>query len=291
MVRMPDVVTTERTAGDHREGGEMDAGAAESADEAARPGAAGPAEGVRGDGSIQSIERAAEILALFNQDTQHLSVAIVSERLGLNRTTAHRYLASLQSSGFLSKNRGPGRLLDQLSAFVFGRRDVLTLAPPIMRQLSDRTGLTVVLSLLGHSGPVVTLVEEAAVGNIVLTVRLGTVLEVKSSQARVLLAFQSDPSVVARHLSTLDEAEAIKERAELAKVRRDRFAWADPSHLGHAAVAAPVFGARDIQAAMALLGTTQMLPSTERSAEAVSLLREAADKLSQLVGAPSSSRS
>jgi DNA-binding IclR family transcriptional regulator len=261
----------------------MNADDVESAENAGR---AGAAEGARGDGSIQSIDRAAEILALFNQDTQHLSVAIVSERLGLNRTTAHRYLASLQSSGFLSKNRGPGPLLDQLSAFVFGRRDVLTLAPPIMRQLSDRTGLTVVLSLLGHSGPVVTLVEEAAVGNIVLTVRLGTVLDVKSSQARVLLAFQSDPTVVARHLSTLDEAEAIKERAELARVRRDRLAWADPSHLGHAAVAAPVFGARDVQAAMALLGTTQMLPSTERSAEAVGLLREAAEKLSQLVGAP-----
>ncbi|MET7400332.1 helix-turn-helix domain-containing protein [Dactylosporangium sp. NPDC005572] len=264
---------------------------AEPVDDAARPGPAAAPEGGRGDTSIQSIDRAAEILALFNQDTQHLSVAIVSERLGLNRTTAHRYLASLQSSGFLSKHRGPGPLLDQLSAFVFSRRDVLTLAPPIMRQLSDRTGLTVVLSLLGHSGPVVTLVEEAAVGNIVLTVRIGTVLEAKSSQARVLYAFQSDPAVVARHLSALDEADGIMERAELATARRDRLAWADASHLGHAAVAAPVFGARDIQAAMALLGTAQMLPSTERSAEAVSLLREAADKLSQLVGAPPSARS
>lgn len=268
----------------------MDADAAESADAAALDSAANRADpgrgGADGDrGSIQSIDRAAEILALFNQDTQHLSVAIVSERLGLNRTTAHRYLASLQSCGFLSKNRGPGPLLDQLAAFVFGRRDVLTMAPPIMRQLSDRTGLTVVLSLLGHSGPVVTLVEEAAVGPIVLTVRLGTVLDVQSAQARVLYAFQSEPSVVARHLSRLDEAEAIKERAELAKVRRDRLAWADPSHLGHAAVAAPIFGSRDIQAAMALLGTTQMLPNSERSAEAVGLLREAADKLSQLIGA------
>jgi DNA-binding IclR family transcriptional regulator len=241
-------------------------------------------------GAIQSIDRAAEILALFNQDTQHLSVAIVSERLGLNRTTAHRYLASLQSCGFLSKSRGPGPLLDQLAAFVFGRRDVLTLAPPIMRQLSDRTGLTVVLSLLGHSGPVVTLVEEAAVGPIVLTVRLGTVLDAASAQARVLYAFQADPAVVARHLSRLDEAAAIKERAELAKVRRDGLAWADPSHLGHAAVAAPIFGSRDVQAAMALLGTTQMLPTSGRSVEAVGLLREAAEKLSQLIGATPSAR-
>lgn len=234
--------------------------------------------------SIQSIERAAQVLSLFDQDTTNLSVATVAERVGLNRTTAHRYLLSLQSSGFLSPSNGPGPLLDQLSAFISGRRRLLNLAPSVMRRLSDSTGMTVVLSLLGRTGPVVTLVEEAAVGTIVLTVRVGTILELKSSQARVLLAFQADPAVVARFLAMLPDDERHSEQAELARVRRDRIGWADLKHVGLAAVAAPVFGSRDIQGAMALLGTERMLPRSDGSRELVERLRSAAENLSTLVG-------
>ena len=48
-------------------------------------------------GSIQSIDRAALVLGLLDQHTRTLSPAVVAERLGLNRTTAHRYLQSLQA--------------------------------------------------------------------------------------------------------------------------------------------------------------------------------------------------
>ena len=127
--------------------------------------------------TIQSIDRAASILGLLDQNTRSLTPALVADRLGLNRTTAHRYLSSLQSSGLLSSTFGPGPLLDQLSALVSVRQQILTLAPEIMRRLSDDTGLTTVLSFLGLSGAVVTLVEEAHQGTIVLTVRVGTALE------------------------------------------------------------------------------------------------------------------
>jgi DNA-binding IclR family transcriptional regulator len=236
-------------------------------------------------GAIQSVDRAGQILSLFDQDTLNLSVAIVSERLGLNRTTAHRYLLSLQSSGFLNKSNAPGPILDQLSAFISGRRKVLSLAPPIMRELSDQTGVTVVMSILGRSGSVVALVEEAAAGTILVTVRVGTVLAPKAAQSRVLMAFQSEPSVVAQHLSELSEDELRIEQAELAKIRSKGIGWADLGQLGLAAVAAPIFGAREIQAALALIGTTKMLPASERSADMVKKLRQAATTLSKLVGA------
>lgn len=232
-------------------------------------------------GSIQSIERAAMVLSLFDQDTRVLTSAVVSERIGLNRTTAHRYLQSLQASGFLGVNYGPGPLLDQLSGLVSERQQMLTLAPAVMRQLADHTGLTTVLSFLGRSGAVVTLVEEANAGTIVLTVRVGTVLELKAAQSRVLLGFQSDPSVVAKLHATLTPAEARVEQGEFAKVRRDRLAWADLGRIGLASVAAPIFGGRDVQAAVALLGTTAMLsPTLDSSVERVNSLRDAAEKLS-----------
>lgn len=243
--------------------------------------AAVPADADRG--AIQSIERAAMILALFDQHTRSLSPAIVAERLGLNRTTAHRYLQSLNASGFLTPAYGPGPLVDQLSSLVSARQQILSVAPTVMRQLSDQTGLTAVLSFLGRSGAVVSVVEEANAGTIVLTVRVGTVLEIKAAQSRVLLAFQSDPNVVSRMHAELNGAEARQEQTELALARRDRVAWADLGRIGLASVAVPVFGSRDILAAMAVLGTTTMLPSPDLSSRPVDMLRAAADQLSSMV--------
>lgn len=233
-------------------------------------------------GSIQSIDRAAAVLGLLNQDTRVLTPALVAERLGLNRSTAHRYLQSLHSAGFLDKSYGLGPLFDQLSALVAGRQQLLALAPAVMRQLSDQTGLTCVLSFLGRMGAVVTLVEEASAGTIILTVRTGTVLEERAAQSRVLLAFQSDPAVVARVHSTLGEDERRLEALALARVRRERLAWADLGRIGLASVAAPIFGPHDIQAAIALLGTSPVL-SPDDVAGRVDQLRVTAEKLSSML--------
>jgi len=233
--------------------------------------------------AIQSIDRAAKVLALLDQHTSTLTPALVTERLGLNRSTAHRYLSALQSAGFLSTTNGPGPLLDQLAALVSVRQQILTLAPAVMRGLSDTTGLTTVLSFLGVTGAVVTLVEEAHQGTIVLTVRIGAVLELKAAQTRVLLAFQSDPAAVTRAHAGLNAAEAAAERDALAAVRRVRLAWADLAREGLASVAVPVFAGHNVQAAMALLGTTTMLSGADSSAHRVGQLEDAAHTLSAMV--------
>jgi DNA-binding IclR family transcriptional regulator len=233
--------------------------------------------------AIQSIDRAANILALLDQDTRSLTPALVADRLGLNRTTAHRYLQSLQRAGFLSASLGPGPLLDQLSALVSVRQRILTFAPAIMRQLSDATGLTTVLSFMGRTGAVVTLVEEASQGTIILTVRIGTVLEVKAAQSRVLLAFQSDPAAVVRAHTGLTAAEAAKERDVLAGVRRHKIAWADLlDREGLASVAVPVFAANEVQAAIAVLGTTAMI-GRDQPTQRVPALARAAETLSSML--------
>jgi DNA-binding IclR family transcriptional regulator len=244
--------------------------------------AAGPLAEVE-KGAIQSIERAAAVLGLLSHETRSLTPAIVAESLGLNRTTAHRYLQSLQKSGFLDVGYAPGPLLDQLSAFRSPRQRILDLGPSVLRQLADRTGLTAVLSFLGRSGAVVTRVEEATTGTVVLTIPVGAALELRAAQSRVLLAFQSDPAVVRRMHAGLSAEESRAEMGELSRVRRERLAWADLGQVGLASVAAPVFGTHDIQAAMGILGTTAMLSPDEPTAERVEALKEAAEKLGELI--------
>jgi DNA-binding IclR family transcriptional regulator len=234
-------------------------------------------------GPIQSIDRAAAVLGLFDENTRTLTPTFVASRLGLNRTTAHRYLQALQGAGFLSSSNGPGPLIDQLSALVSTRQQILTLAPPVLRRLSDRTELTAVLSFLGRGGAVVTLVEEAAEGTILLTVRPGTLLEPRAAQSRVLFAYQSDPGVVTRALAAMPSPEALTEQSELSKVRRDGIAWADLRRTGLESVAAPVFGAgHEVVAAIGLLGTTATLGG-DAGTPRVAALREATDDLSTLL--------
>jgi DNA-binding IclR family transcriptional regulator len=232
---------------------------------------------------IQSIDRAANILALLDQDTRRLTPTLVVERLWLNRITAHRYLQSLQRAGLLSASYGPGPLVDQLSALVSVHQQILTVAPPIMRQLSDVTSLTTVLSVLGRSGAVVTLVEEASRGTIVLTVRVGTALELKAAQTRVLLAFGSNQTVLTRAHASLSAAEAAAEKKVLAKVRQDGIAWADLHREGLASAAVPVFAGPSVAAAMALLGTSAMLSPTPQSRERIEALKQAAENLSTVI--------
>lgn len=232
---------------------------------------------------IQSIDRAANILALLDQHTRSLTPALVAERLGLNRITAHRYLQSLQRAGLLSASFGPGPLVDQLSALVSVREQLLSVAPPVMRQLSDATDLTTVLSVLGRSGAVVTLVEEASRGTIVLTVRVGTALELKAAQSRVLLAFESAPTVLKRAHASLTPKEIAAENDVLERVRRDRIAWADLHREGLASAAVPIFAGSTVAAAMALIGTSTMLSPTAEPADRIDALKQAADDLSDLI--------
>jgi DNA-binding IclR family transcriptional regulator len=173
--------------------------------------------------------------------------------------------------------------VDQLASLVSARQQILTLAPPVMRQLSDATGNTTVLSFLGRPGAVVTLVEEAHEGTIVLTVHVGTVLEVKAAQTRVLLAFESDEATLARVHAGLTPAEAAAERSVLAEARQDGLAWADLDHEGLASVAVPIFAADQAQAAMALLGTIPMLRASDRAGERIALLREAGRTLGAML--------
>ncbi|HLU56668.1 MAG TPA: IclR family transcriptional regulator [Pseudonocardia sp.] len=247
-----------------------------------------PTDPVAEPAEIQSVSRAAQILRLFGPETPEITASEAAERLGLNRTTAYRYCTSLVAAGLLDRGVAPGSfvpggLLLQVGAFALGRRKVVDLAPPFLRELSARTHLTAVLSLWGSSGPVVTRVEEDSTRTALVTVRVGTQLSFDTAQAKVFLAYHRDQLSIGRLLGNLPAPQRDELSAELERVRERGYAAAVDS-AGIVAVGAPVFDEHGICAAIAGVGTDRTV-STSPDSSTVRAIVDTARALSKEMGA------
>lgn len=215
--------------------------------------------GSGGTGEIQAVQRVGQLLALFTVNRPRLTVAEAASLVGLNRSTVSRYFGSLVLAGMLERSREeqaayePGPLLVRLGAVAQGQRRVLDLAPSHMRRLSRETGLTVVLSLWGSAGPVVSLVTEVGTNPILITVRVGTTLDMDSAQGHLFLCFSKDRDAASKYWDSLAPAERRRVEAEVAEVATLGLASAR-APMGMSVLAAPVFDDHDIAATIAVVG-------------------------------------
>jgi DNA-binding IclR family transcriptional regulator len=218
------------------------------------------AGGTGGTGDIQAVQRVGQLLALFTVHRPRLGVAEAAALVGLNRSTVSRYFGSLVLAGVLERARDeptsyqPGPLLMQLGAVAQGQRRVLDLAPGHMRRLSRETGLTTVLSLLGPTGPVVSLVSEVGTSPILITVRVGTTLDMDSAQGHLFLRFSADREAIASYWAGLDPVTRRRVEAEVADAGAVGLATIS-APVGMSILAAPVFDDHDVAATIAVVGT------------------------------------
>jgi DNA-binding IclR family transcriptional regulator len=237
---------------------------------------------------IQAVARTAQILGLYSPTSTELSAAEVASTLGLNRTTAHRYLTSMAAAGLLTPGSRPatfsvGPTLLQLGASSLGRQRVIALAPRYLRDLSHLAQVTVVLSLWGTSGPVVSLVEEDAAHGTIVTVRSGTLLGLRSSQAMIFMTFLSDRLYVDRLLAGLGGAEMEEAEARMARIRATGYDSSPPNARGVRVVSSPVFDRTSVCATVALVGTDRMFEANQ-DARVVEGIKEACANLTGELG-------
>ena len=237
---------------------------------------------------IQAVARVGQICALFGPHTTELTAADVADRLGLNRTTAYRYCASLVAAGILE--RGPrrgsfvlGGLMLQLGIHALGRRRVVEIAPPYLAELGAAVTMTAVLSLWGARGPVATLVEEERSRSIVVTVRPGSQLDIWAAQTHVFLAHHADHQAIDRMTEGATPAERAAVEASVYTARRNGYSIAHHDG-GVFGAAVPVFDEYGIAATIALLGADPAVDISPGSPTLTRLLGTAAALSAELGG-------
>jgi IclR family pca regulon transcriptional regulator len=199
------------------------------------------AAGSRADaGFSQSLERGLAILSAFKPERPLLGSSELAREIGLTRSTAHRYVASLAMLGYLQQDPltrkyrlGP-RVLD-LGFAAINSMEIREISVPHLQQLSDETGHTVNMAIL--DGTDIVYVERcrsarAGQRDIDLNLHVGSRLPAYcTSMGKVLLAFLPEDARIAllgqielspRGPNTLTALGSLED--ELARVRADGLA-------------------------------------------------------------------
>ncbi len=212
----------------------------------------------------------------------------VATGMGLQRSTAHRYLASMTASGLVERRDDgtfvAGPLAVQLGAVAMRRSKVLDLAAPYMADLCAHAHETVVLGLWGGKGAVVTRVQEDADKLVHVSVREGSELPLIAAQSQLFLAYLPDRDLVAKLIADLPPhvRRDVEERIE--QVHRTGFGEQSIVVQGVRTVAAPIFDSRGvICATLAIVGTSDAISLGPKSRLAQALA-DTAERISVQLG-------
>ena len=237
-------------------------------------------------GYIQSVVRAADIIRLLTQEgVISISVAEASKALGLQRTTTHRYMATLASVSMLQRDPGSGRYAlgplahEVFSAIMRGKR-ILAIAPSLLQKLADQTECTVTLGLWDGSSVIVPHVMYPSQAEISVRVTPGFHVGPVGAQTIMFLAFLTDLRAIAAVMENVPAQDAARVEQQISRARSEHIAVAIERDV--IAVAAPVFDSRGICATIALVSTTTRLapgPETEQAKRLFSTVRQLSSEL------------
>jgi DNA-binding IclR family transcriptional regulator len=203
------------------------------------------------------IQKVLDILRLFEDGKDHISIEGISEALDLPKSTVYRYVRILCDQGFLEKSAGPNYRLG-INFFKLSRaalnsdRDIRLMALPSMKRLAEEVGESV--SLMRIINRQVVCIESIE-GQHALRVSIerGRTQPLHAgASSKVLLAYVAEerwPAYLDLPLkrftsTTLTDFDALREHLRL--VRRRGYSVSDGEiDVGARAVAVPLHNNRD----------------------------------------------
>jgi DNA-binding IclR family transcriptional regulator len=254
-------------------------------------------EGGKERSGVQSLQRAFAILEEIARNRDGISLADLSRRVGLHNSTTFHLVKTMVSLGYIrqlrdSKRYRIGRPLFALAASALDEVEIVSLATPILEDLSIATGESGHLAVRSGEN-VVILARTAGAGAFQMTDRVGVVRPAHcTALGKVLLAALSEAQFD-RFLRNADLqpftpktiVDPERLRQEIGEVRRNGIAFDDGEFSAEArCVAVPVrdftgqvAGAIGISAPMWRLSIQSLQEKTQQ-------VRDAAARLSAELG-------
>ena len=203
--------------------------------------------------SAPIIKRVLQIIQLIVQEHKQYGVTQISQTLSINKSTVFGILKALQAEGFVVKDpatkkytMGPG--LFELSATIFKRTDLASLAHPFLEQLAERVGETVILGARQENYVKLLDVIEAK-KDLKISSHVGAKIPLTAgATGKVILSFMEDTEIVSlfkeKGLPQFTEKSFTDLNlflGEIVKVRKQGYALDFDEYLkGTTAVAAPI---------------------------------------------------
>ena len=245
------------------------------------------------DSPSVAVERALAMLEVVAQESGGLSNAEISRKLNIPKSSASYLLRTLETQGYLTRDEESGKYrvglkILSLSRGALSGLDVRGVALPIMRHLTQQTGLTCHLAILDGSDAVYIEKVEPE-GFIRMDTWVGRRMRVHAtSVGKALVAH-----IPQERLEQILRKSGMEKRTpktiitlprlvkELEKVRAQGYAVDDEeNNLGARCVGAPVFNDRGtIEAGLGLSGTAQQV-SPQTMPRILEALKDAARHIS-----------
>jgi DNA-binding IclR family transcriptional regulator len=236
-------------------------------------------------GDLQVVARVVQLLRLLAA-SETIDLVSAAEELGVGKSTAHRYLASMENHGLLQRRDRNhyefGVLLAELGTMALSRLGVIDLAGPVMEEISVNMRHTVVLSVWNGHSPVVAQVREDSSRTAHVSIKVGSLLGPDAAQTVVYWAHRTRSYYRFREGAPPVNAT----EAELEEARRTGIVVRVSHANGVSAVATPVLDPSGrLIATLAVVGIAQFVPEEIDSPVARALLR-GADRITRRMVSP-----
>lgn len=243
---------------------------------------------------MASMEKALDILLLFNSDRQEMSATDISEAMGIPLSTTYKYLKALREKDFINKDSCSNRFhlgwtIFQIVNFHTDGRRISDVAYSEMRSMATNVGETILLTVV--AGQKALCLEKVDSSHLVkISHERGSVrpLHVGAS-GKILLAFQN-PDFVSEYFDrdfvfSSGQENIIFQQLEL--IRQQGYAFSDSElDSGAIAVAAPVFNhTSQLVAGLTVAGPKDRM-SKNKLGTWTKLVREKARIVSRSLGCP-----
>ncbi|MEM8861832.1 MAG: IclR family transcriptional regulator [Chloroflexota bacterium] len=248
----------------------------------------------------QSIERAIQLLRLFNDEQPDWTLQELIFETGLTKTTVFRMLSTLKDEGFLDQSESGqwclGSELIMLGGRSMRRHRVRSIAGKFMRKVARVTGESVTLDILwvdDHNCPYSMVIDEALGHHLLgMTQYVGSQLPAHAtSTGKALLAYQPEDVLNTFNLNELASLtdDTIRTKTdlleELKQVKAQGFGMTvHELEVGIMGIAVPIFNHHnEIVAALSAAGPASRLPIKKLTSFAP-ILKEAAGDISYKIG-------